>query len=98
LYYSVGRMQESLEVGQQALRDLGVEIPGTPEARLAAFGPMLEAAVARFSAIDIDGLEHATATADPQRRVAAQVLVSLIPSAFYLDIVLFSLIILRLVE
>ncbi|WAS90844.1 AAA family ATPase [Nannocystis punicea] len=98
LYYSVGRMQESLDVGQKALRELGIDIPATPEARLAAFGPMIELAVARFSALDIEAMEHATSVADPARRVAAQVLVSLLPSSFYLDIVLFSIIILRLVE
>ncbi|MCY0991242.1 AAA family ATPase [Nannocystis sp. ILAH1] len=98
LYYSVGRMQESLDVGQKALRELGIDIPATPEARLSAFGPMIEAAVARFSALDIEAMEHATSVADPARRVAAQVLVSLLPSSFYLDIILFSIIILRLVE
>ncbi|MCY1058906.1 AAA family ATPase [Nannocystis sp. SCPEA4] len=98
LYYSVGRMQESIDVGMLALRELGVDIPATPEARLSAFGPMIEAAVARFSALDIEALEHATSVADPARRVAASVLVGLLPSSFYLDIVLFSIIILRLVE
>jgi len=98
LYYSVGRMAECLVVGQQALRELGVDIPDDAAARGAAFGPLLGAVMARFAALDIDALEHASAVDDPQRKVAAEVLVSLIPPAYYLDIVLFSLIILRLVE
>jgi anti-anti-sigma factor len=98
LYYSVGRMQDCLTVGQQALRELGVDIPDTPEARGALFGPLLAAVMGRFAALDIDALEHPTLVVDPTRQVIAQVLVNLIPPAYYLDIVLFSLIILRLVE
>jgi anti-anti-sigma factor len=97
-YFSLGRMQECLAVGLRALQDLGVDIPATHEARLAMFGPLIEAAMARFAAIDIEALEHTNPVDDPQSQVIAQVLLSLVPPAFYLDIIFFSLLILRLVE
>src|SRR5690606_12051472 len=57
-----------------------------------------DAAVQRFAGLDIEALDRRPAAADPRRSAAAQVLVGLLPSSYYLDIVLFSLFILRLVE
>ena len=47
---------------------------------------------------DIEALEHTGPVDDPQSQVIAEVLLSVVPPAFYLDIIYFSLAILRLVE
>jgi PAS domain S-box-containing protein len=98
LYYATGRLQQSIDVGVVALRALGVDIPDSPAARRELLGPEIGRLTQRFAGLDIDGLEHAPAVEDPVQRIASNLLVVLIPPTYYLDLDLFTLIILRLVD
>lgn len=98
LYYATGRLRESLDVGAEALRSLGIDVPADPEARRALIGPEITRIAGRFVGLDVEALEHAPAVEDPVQRVASDLLVTLLPPSYYLDIDLFVVVILRLVD